>query len=420
MADGFAAFRHPGVFRFAVGRLFSAMATTVVSVAVGWQLYEKTGSALALGITGLVEVIPVVGLALFAGATADRYPRRLVAVGAHLTLAACAAAFTALTIFDGPVPLYYVVLFVTGVAMAFRSPSVGAMLPQLVPAKDFVNANAWFSSTYELASMAGPAIGGGLIALVASAKLAFAFSFVSHLVFVGILLSLPHRPAAASGKAQTFADLLAGWRFVFSTKVFLAAITLDLFAVLFGGAVALLPIYAKDILHVGPVGLGWLRAAPALGALLTALLQTRLPPWKKPGLVLLITVCGFGLATIGFGLSTSLPLSFAMLFFTGVFDNVSVVIRATLEQSLTPDVMRGRVSAIHYVFIGMSNELGSFESGLTAQLFGPLLSVAGGGVATLLVVGFVAWRFRELASLPPLHALQPLRAPEPTEPVAAA
>lgn len=418
MADGFAAFRHPGVLRFAVGRLFSAMATTVVSVAVGWQLYEKTGSALALGITGLVEVIPVVGLALFAGATADRYPRRTVAVGAHLTLAACAAAFAALTLFDGPVSLYYLVLFVTGVAMAFRSPSVGPMLPQLVPPKDFVNANAWFSSTYELASMAGPAIGGFLIALVSSAKLAFAFAFVSHLVFVGVLLSLPKKPAAASGKAQTFNDLLAGWRFVFSTKVFLAAITLDLFAVLFGGAVALLPIYAKDILHVGPVGLGWLRAAPALGALLTALVQTRLPAWKRPGRVLLVTVAGFGVATIGFGLSTSLPLSFAMLFLTGVFDNVSVVIRATLEQSLTPDAMRGRVSAIHYVFIGMSNELGGFESGLTAQLFGPLLSVVGGGVATLLVVLFVAWRFRELAMLPPLHALRPLEAqgsgPEPS------
>jgi hypothetical protein len=204
------------------------------------------------------------------------------------------------------------------------------------------------------------------------------------------------------------AEILAGWRFVRDTKVFLAAITLDLFAVLLGGAVALLPIFAKDVLHVGPVGLGWLRAAPALGALSMALLQTRLPPWKRPGVVLLITVAGFGIATVVFGLSTVMWLSFPALFLTGVFDNVSVVIRATLEQSLTPDAMRGRVSAIHYVFIGMSNELGSFESGATAALVGPVFSVVGGGIGTLLVVAFVALAFPQLRTLPPLRDLKPV------------
>ena len=406
--DGFAAFRHPGVVRFALGRFFSAMATTSLSVAVGWQLYEKTNSPWSLGLVGLVEIIPIVGLALPAGVAADRFPRRRVAIVSHLTLALCAAALMVLSALGGPTSLFYAVLFVTGVGMAFRGPSVGAMLPQLVPTKDFANAAAWFSSTFELASVSGPAVAGFLIAAVDGAQLAFAFACAAHLVFVAVLLSIPARPAAMTGKRQGFSDLLAGLRFVFRTKVFLAAITLDLFAVLLGGAVALLPIYAKDVLHVGPVGLGWLRAAPALGALLTALLQTRLPPWKRPGRVLLFTVAGFGISTIVFGLSTVMWLSFAALFFSGVFDNVSVVIRSTLEQSLTPDSMRGRVSAIHYVFIGMSNELGSFESGATAALVGPVLSVVGGGVGTLLVVALVALAFPQLRSLPPLHQLKPL------------
>lgn len=406
--DAVAAFRHPGVLRFAAGRFLAAMATTAVSVAVGWRLYDTTGSTLALGLVGLVEVIPVLGLALPAGIAADRYPRRRVAIAAHLTLACAAGAMLALSYFEGPTWAYYVALFVTGVGMAFRGPSVGAMLPQLVPARDFANANAWLSSTYELASISGPAVAGFLIAAVSDAWLAFGFATLSHLGFVGVLSSLPEFPAAHTGERRGLTEVLAGWRFVKNTRVFLAAITLDLFAVLLGGAVALLPVYAKDILHVGPVGLGWLRAAPALGAMSMALLQTRLPPWKKPGVVLLFTVAGFGVATIVFGLSTSMWLSFVALFLTGVFDNVSVVIRSTLEQSLTPDAMRGRVSAIHYVFIGMSNELGSFESGATAALVGPMLSVVGGGVGTLVVVALVTLAFPQLRALPPLRELKPL------------
>jgi MFS family permease len=195
--------------------------------------------------------------------------------------------------------------------------------------------------------------------------------------------------------------------FIRRHPVFLAAITLDLFAVLFGGAVALLPVFAKDILHVGPVGLGWLRAAPALGAMGMALLMTRLPPWQRPGRVLLFVVAGFGLATIGFGLSQVMWLSLLCLFLTGVFDAVSVVIRLTLEQVLTPDRLRGRVSSIHYVFIGFSNELGAVESGGTAALFGPVASVAGGGLAAVLVVGVVAVLWPQLTRLGPLASLRP-------------
>lgn len=414
MAHGFSAFRHPGLLRFAVGRFASAVGTTTVSVAVGFQLYERTHSPLALGLVGLVELIPVLLLALPAGSAADHFPRRTIAILSHLLLASCAIALMVLTVFEGPVAAYYAVLFFVGVAVAFRSPAVGAMVPQLVPAEDFANANALMSSSYELASMAGPALAGLLIALHGgSSSWAFGMATASHLLFVAILLTLPKFPSVmAKNRARKLSDYFVGLRFVLRVKVFLAAITLDLFAVLLGGAVALLPIFAKDILHAGPTGLGWLRAAPAIGALSMALLQTRLPAWQKPGRVLLITVAGFGLATVGFGLSRSFMLSFVLLLITGIFDNVSVVIRATLEQSLTPDVMRGRVSAIHYVFIGLSNELGSFESGLTADLFGPVNSVVGGGIGTMVVVLFVAVMWPQLREVAPLHTLKPLPADE--------
>ncbi len=201
--------------------------------------------------------------------------------------------------------------------------------------------------------------------------------------------------------------MFAGFRFIRGNPLFLAAITLDLFAVLFGGAVALLPIFAKDILDVGPSGLGWLRAAPGAGALTMALVTTRLPPWQRPGRTLLLVVAGFGLAALGFGLSRWFALSLLCLFFTGVFDNVSVVIRLTLEQTITPDHLRGRVSAINYVFVGCSNEFGAFESGATAALVGPTLSVVGGGLATLLVVAIVSAAWPQLARLGPLHSLAP-------------
>jgi hypothetical protein len=202
--------------------------------------------------------------------------------------------------------------------------------------------------------------------------------------------------------------VLAGLRFVSASPVFLAAITLDLFAVLFGGAIALLPIFAKDILEVGPAGLGWLRAAPAAGGLAMALITTRLAPWERPGRVLLVAVTGFGLATIGFGLSRDLALSLLCLFVTGVCDNVSVVIRLTLEQMITPDALRGRVSAVKHLFVSMSNEIGALESGATAALFGPVLSVVGGGVATIGVVGLILWVWPVLGRLGPLHTLRPI------------
>ena len=251
------------------------------------------------------------------------------------------------------------------------------------------------------------ALGGWLIAIRHDATPAFLAAAVGQLLFVAILVRLPARQPA-QGAAAKARDLFAGFSFIRRHPVFLAAMTVDLFAVLFGGAVALLPVFAEDILHVGPLGLGWLRAAPALGAMVMALLTTRLPPWQRPGRALLIAVVGFALATIGFGLSRSMALSLACLFLTGAFDAVSVVIRLTLEQVLTPDPLRGRVSALHYVFIGFSNELGGFESGSTAALFGPVVSVAGGGVAAIVVVAIVASVWPDLARLGPLDSLRPL------------
>ncbi len=406
--DAFAALRLPVVRAFALGRMSAVIGVQMLSVAVGWHLYERTGSAWSLALVGAFELAPVLILMLPAGHVADRFPRRNVAMFAHVLLAVAALGLAMVSASHGPVSLIYVLLMLVGTARAFASPSVASILPQLLSPEHFANANAWLASGFQLAAIGGPALGGALIALGnGDATAAFAAAAVGQLLFVGMLVRLPARPPARATAAGP-GDLFAGFVFIRRHPVFLAAMTLDLFAVLFGGAVALLPMFAKDILHVGPVGLGWLRAAPALGAMSMALLTTRLPPWQRPGRALLITVAGFALATIGFGLSKSMALSLACLFLTGVFDSVSVVIRLTLEQVLTPDSLRGRVSSIHYVFIGFSNELGGFESGATAALLGPVVSVAGGGAAALVVVAVVAAVWPQLARLGPLASLRPL------------
>ncbi len=410
MAASLAAFRRPYVGRFIAGRFVSVLASSSVAVSVGWQIYELTHSPLALGLTGLATVVPVVGLALPAGIAADRYPRRLIAMGSHLTMATAALCLFLLAFHKGPVWAYYAALFLNGLGVAFRGASVSAMLPQLVPIEELTNINAWNSSVFELATVIGPALSGLLIALVTSSWLAFATACAANLVFVGILASMPRRPAAMTGKVTGVSDFLGGLRFVFQSKALLGALSVDLFAVLLGGATSLLPIFASDILKVGPAGLGWLRAASAFGAATMGILQTRIAPWKRPGRAMLIAVAGFGVAIAGFGLSRSMPLSMAMLFISGMCDNVSVVVRATLAQSLTPDKMLGRVSAINFVFIGLSNELGTLESGLAAQLMGTVPAVVVGGIGTLFVAAWVRAQFSELVALPPLASLRPLPA----------
>jgi len=405
--DAYASLRIPAIRNYIGGRFLATAGRQMLGVAIGWELYDRTSSTLALGLVGLVQVVPVVLLALPAGHLVDRKNRRDVAVLANILLTLCGLALTLISLFHGPVWAIYATLFVQGVGMSFESPSTGSLMAQIVPPPLFANANAWRSSSWQLAATGGPAVAGFLIAAFHGAAWVYAISVVGGALFTLTLLILPRPPTPAPSAGAPKDELRAGLKFVFSTELLLSAITLDLFAVLFGGATALLPAFARDVLRVGASGLGWLRAAPSIGALVMALVTTKLPPWKRPGQVLLFTVAGFGVATLGFGYSTSFALSMVCLAFTGVFDNISVVIRLTLEQLLTPDRLRGRVSAVHYVFIGLSNEMGEFESGITAALLGPVGSVVLGGIGTLVVVALVALRWPALRKLPPLSGLRP-------------
>jgi len=397
---------YPFVRAFAAGRFASVAGYQIISVAVGWHLYEQTGQALALGMVGLVEVVPIIALMAVAGSAADRFPRRTIGMISHGLLSLAAAGLAVITWLDGPLLAIYGMVAVVGIGRAFAAPSVNTILPQLLPPVVFANVNAWVASGVQLAAILGPALGGAVIGAAGSSAAAFAAAAVAELTFVVLLLLVPRAPAMKT--VATRGGIFAGLKFVGRNPVFLAAITIDLFAVLFGGAVALLPIFARDILQVGPAGLGWLRAAPAAGALTMALVTTRLPPWTRPGRTLLVAVAGFGFAMVGFGLSTNFAFSLACLFITGVCDNVSVVIRLTLEQMITPDALRGRVSAVKHLFVSMSNEIGAFESGVTAALFGPVVSVVGGGIATVAVVGLALWRWPALSGLGPLHTLRPM------------
>ncbi|MGD9905370.1 MAG: MFS transporter [Vicinamibacterales bacterium] len=405
-ADAYAALRNPIVRRFAGGRFGAVLGLQMISVAVGWHLYERTASAWALGLVGAIELAPVFLLLPVTGTVADRVPRRRVAATAHFCLALASLGLATVTWRDLPVAVIYALLAVVGTGRAFAMPAAATILPRLLTPAAFANANAWISSTFQFAAVTGPALAGALIALTGTATVALLVAAAGELLFVVQLLRLPEVPVLASSREGGWRSVFAGFRFVRRSRIYLAAITLDLFAVLFGGATALLPIFAKDILQVGPQGLGWMRAAPAVGSMLMALVQTRLPPWRQPGKVLLAAVAGYGVATIGLGLSRHFLLTMACLFATGVFDSVSVVIRLTLEQLITPDELRGRVSAIKSVFVGFSNEFGAFESGATAALFGPIVSVVGGGVGVLIVVVAVRRVWPELWRLRPLHTLR--------------
>jgi MFS family permease len=406
-ADAYIALRNPIVRRFALGRFGAVLGLQMLSVSVGWHLYELTSSAWALGLVGAIELTPVFLLLPITGATADRLPRRRVAAASHASLAIATSLMALATWGTRSVAPIYWLLAVVGAARAFAMPAVQTILPRLLSPREFANANAWVSSTFQLAAITGPALAGALIAWTGAAWLALGVAAAGQLFFVMQLLRLPEVHPLPGAAPTGWHGAFEGFRFVRSTPVYLAAITLDLFAVLLGGATALLPIFAKDVLQVGPAGLGWLRAAPALGAMLAALAQTRLRPWQRPGRVLLAAVAGFGVATVGLGLSRDFLLSLACLFVTGACDSVSIVIRLTLEQVITPDALRGRVSAIKSVFVGFSNEFGAFESGATAALFGPIASVVGGGLGVLLVVAAIHRRWPELARIGPLHTLRP-------------
>jgi len=313
-----------------------------------------------------------------------------------LVIGLSSAGLTLISTLRAPVLWTYFCLFVAGAARTFLWPASAALLPQLVSRKQFSRAVTWNSGSFHLSSVAGPAAGGALIALTHQAAAVYALNAMATLICLVLMYFIRDRQAVMAKEAMTLASLIAGFKFVFASRVIFGTITLDLFAVLLGGATALLPVYAKDILRAGPTGLGILQAALPLGSLFTAMLLAHRPPLQKAGRALLWAVGGFGVATIGFGFSTWFWFSFAMLFLCGAMDNISVVVRHTLVQLLTPDEKRGRVSAVNSLFIGTSNELGGFESGLVAHLFGPVFAVVSGGVGTILVVIAVALIWPEI------------------------
>jgi MFS family permease len=420
--DPYAAFRFSAFVFYSLGNCISIAGRQMLTVAVEWEIYARTHSATALGLAGAAIATPVVLLSLPAGHMADRYSRKIIIILTQAISAVCSIALAIVswkhlelppwpilnfgngvlrsiaTVFerhatfqfdDLSLPLIYFLLFASTSARTFGWAARAAFLPLTVPREVFPNAATWNSSIFQLSCVVGPALAG---LLIVRAGFPFIYAFESLCALSFLLLVLPIRKVKQGTRVTVGAlrSLRDGLRFVWNTKVILATLTLDMFAVLLGGATALLPIFAKEILHCGPIGLGWLRASPAIGAIIMGVVIAFLPPMRHAGKTLLWCVSGFGLATIAFGISRSFWLSLSMLFLIGVFDSVSVIVRHTLVQLLTPDEMRGRISAVNNIFIGTSNEFGALESGLTAAAFGPVLSVVGGGIGTILVVLAVA------------------------------
>jgi MFS family permease len=404
--DPYAALRYRDFGLYLVGWFVSVIGSQVLEVAVAWDLYQRTHNALTLGWVGLVAAAPIILLALPAGQIADHVDRRRIMVSMQTLAIACAVGLGILSLSPSPLWLIYGILFMAAVAKAIGWPARTALVPSLVPPEVFPNAIAWNTTAFETAAMAGPALGGFLIAW--NHTVPYFVTATCGLIFIATIIPIRKRPQSSRREPPSLKSLAAGIRFVIDNQIILAIITLDLFAVLLGGATYILPIFAKDILNVGAHGFGWLRASPALGAILCALLVAHLPPMKRAGRALLLAVTGFGIASIIFGLSRSFWLSMAMLFLTGAFDNISVFVRHTLVQSLTPDSMRGRVSAVNNIFVGASNELGGFESGLTARFFGPVISVVGGGIGTLVVVSLTTFVWPQVRKFGSLTEARPI------------
>jgi len=442
--DPYHALRHPDYRRYLIGAFCANLGRQMATVAVAWQIYQWTHSATALGLVGLINVVPLLALSLPAGVLADRADRRRVIAltagliaGLSLLLALVAwrhADIPRLPVLEatnawlhrlaasfereaGPValdfsqpalPLVYLILLLIAVLRILGWPARTSIIPLLLPPTALSNAITWNSSTFEISTMAGPALGGFVIAW-AGFPAVYLLDALGSLTLVVLLTRVrthaPARPAPAN--TRSLRSMLAGAEFIWRRKVILAASSLDLFAVLLGGAVALLPLYADRILHVGPIGLGWLRAAPSIGAFSMALWLAHRAPLARPGLGLLWAVGGFGLAIVIFGLSPWFALSFVALIATGAFDNISVVVRHSLVQLLTPDHLRGRVTAVNQIFVGSSNEIGTLRAGLMAALIGPVAAVVWGGLGTLLVVLIIARSVPQLPRLPALDQLKP-------------
>jgi MFS family permease len=394
--DPYASLRLPTYRRYFTGNFLSNMGLQMQTTAVGWDIYVRTQSQLALGLAGLVQFLPVITLFLLSGHAADRYSRKGIVIWSQVLVGIASTCLAMIAWRQADARLIYACLLAVGVARAFQQPAKAALLPLLVPTECFANAVTWNSSGFHMASVLGPAAGGLLIKFTSSPVAVYALDATAAVFFVITLMSLNVRASDQLQRGLRAVELVAGFRFVWTNALILGALSLDLFAVLLGGAITLLPVFAEDILHVGPSGLGWLRTAPAVGALLMAILLAHRPPMSRAGMAMLLSVAGFGAATIVFGISRSYVISLLMLFLAGAMDNISVVVRHTLVQTMTPDVLRGRVSAVNSLFIGASNELGGFESGLVAHFFGPVFSVVSGGIGTILVVLLLGLRIPEL------------------------
>jgi len=386
-----------GDFRlFLSFRFFTTIAFQMQSIIVGWQMYELTKDPLALGLIGLAEAIPNIAMALFAGHAADRYNRKVIIISFTLLFLAGTSLLFLFTVPSlgilktfGVYPIYLVVM-ISGVARSFLYPAIIALMSQLVPRELYTNSSTWNSTTWHIAAITGPAV-GGLIYGFFGVRVAYAavlFFLVVALLLLGFVKSR-QVPFAGTGE-KLIERLSSGIRFVWHNQILLGSMTLDMFAVLFGGAVAMLPVFAAEVLKVGPQGLGFLRAAPMVGAVIMSLFIAHRPPMAHAGRYLMFGVAGFGLSIICFALSRNFYLSLGLLMLSGMFDNISVIIRSTTMQLITPDEMRGRVASVNAIFIGSSNEIGSFESGLAASLMGLIPSVIFGGLMTLGIVGFTA------------------------------
>ena len=395
--DPYASLRNADFRRLIASYFAATIAREAQIVVVGWQAFEMTHDPLTLGLVGLAEALPLIAVALYAGHVADRAPRRTIALAGTFAMFLSAIAFLALTmsgaISHGRVWPIYLIIFFSGIARSFTRPAVTALSAEVIERELYANAVTWRSSTWQFAAVVGPAL-GGLIYGFAGAKAAYACVSVAMALSVIMLWTISHRTAPLipdEGEIPIGESVRLGLRFLFAQPVILAAMSLDLFSVLFGGAIALLPVFAK-LLQAGPQGLGVLRAAPAIGSLVTGVIVAHRPPMKRAGAALFASVAVFGVMMILFALSRSFLVSFLVLTVSGMADNVSVIIRSTLIQTMTPQHMLGRISAVNQIFIGASNEIGAFESGVAARIMGVVPSVIFGGAMTLFVVAVTAWR----------------------------
>jgi MFS family permease len=406
-SSGRVAFTYPDFLRYQIARFCIVIALEMLSVAVGWQVYDITHRALDLGLVGLAQFLPGFFLFLISGHAADRFNRRRLLILCYAGFAVCSALLLAVSSLRlSSVYPIYVVLVLLGVVRSFNGPVSRSLLPQLVPEQHFPNAVAWNSSIFQTATILGPALGGLVYAFFRRASPVYATALLVSVGAVISTLRIELRTKAPPREEVNWNTVLAGFRYIWREKIILASISLDMFAVLLGGSVALLPVFAREILHTGPWGLGLLRSAPGVGAAIMAVLLAHRPLRRHVGATMLWCVAGFGVFTILFALSRSIVLSMIALLLVGATDMVSVVIRGTLVQLGTPDSMRGRVNAVDMLFIGVSNELGEFESGLTAHWFGAVPAVVLGGIGTLVVIAIWAGIFPELRKAQEISGVQ--------------